>query len=583
MPPAAERRHRPRDYSRASTPRSRPPARRATLPEPRTKPIDLALRGLAGRSIVGGRARAPDHDSVTFRAACPASGGVLPVEFVGAGRATVEAAGTAAAGAFPRWRADPSVRAAALDSVADRLRAAESPLLALASRETGLTRRRLAREVDRSVFTARLFAACLRDGSWVRAAIDSAASATGPFRADLRRMLRPLGPVAVFGSSNFPIAYGSAGGDVLSALAAGCPVVIKGHPAHPGTGELLARTVLEGLQDAAAQPGAHDGVLSYVHSGGAGEEDVGRWLVEHPAIAAIGFTGSFAGGVALCRLAHARRDPIPVFAEMGSANPVVLMPGALRDGPDALAAELARSILDSHGQQCTCPGLILAPPGPSLDRFTRALADRLARRRPRGMLSARVAAGYHRRLAEVARLPGVRPVLPHHAGADDGARAPRAAPALVRTALETWALHHELHDEIFGPAAIIVECPHAELTRAVGMLRGCLVASLYAGEHDDPAPILEALADRAGRVVLNGVPTGVRVAHAIVHSGPWPATNRPDATAVGPSALERWCRPVCFQNVPSPQLPPELRDDNPSAITRLEDGRPAPARRPPAH
>jgi NADP-dependent aldehyde dehydrogenase len=394
-----------------------------------------------------------------------------------------------------------------------------------------------------------MFANVVREGSWIDAAIDRADPARSPLpKPDLRRMLRPLGPVAVFGASNFPLAYSVAGGDTASALAAGCPVVVKGHPAHPGTGEMVAAAVSR----AVAKVGLHPGTFSFLHSGGERDLAVGTELVSHPAIKAVGFTGSPVGGMALVRLAASRSDPIPVFAEMGSVNPVVILPGALAANPADLAGKLAASATASYGQMCTCPGLIFAVQSPAFDALKVALSAAFAAAKPAPMLSPRVRDGYLRRLGDNAHTSGVE-IL---AGSES-----QASPALLAVDAATFIASPGLHEECFGPAAILVACRSvAEMLEAAAHIPGSLTATLWADASDDASRFVDLLTQRAGRFIVNGVPTGVEVSPAMVHSGPMPACNRPDTTAVGPQAIRRWCRPVCYQNVPQYLLPEELRD-----------------------
>jgi NADP-dependent aldehyde dehydrogenase len=319
-----------------------------------------------------------------------------------------------------------------------------------------------------------MFANVVREGSWIDAAIDRADPARSPLpKPDLRRMLRPLGPVAVFGASNFPLAYSVAGGDTASALAAGCPVVVKGHPAHPGTGEMVAAAVSR----AVAKVGLHPGTFSFLHSGGERDLAVGTELVSHPAIKAVGFTGSPVGGMALVRLAASRSDPIPVFAEMGSVNPVVILPGALAANPADLAGKLAASATASYGQMCTCPGLIFAVQSPAFDALKVALSAAFAAAKPAPMLSPRVRDGYLRRLGDNAHTSGVE-IL---AGSES-----QASPALLAVDAATFIASPGLHEECFGPAAILVACRSvAEMLEAAAHIPGSLTATLWADASDD--------------------------------------------------------------------------------------------------
>jgi NADP-dependent aldehyde dehydrogenase len=377
-------------------------------------------------------------------------------------------------------------------------------------------------------------------------------------------MLVPLGPVAVFGSSNFPLAYSVAGGDTASALAAGCPVVVKAHPAHPGTGELVARAVVSALQ----RSGIPAGAFALVH-GRANE--VGAALVRHPATAAVGFTGSLQGGRALCDLAAARPSPIPVFAEMGSANPVFVLPGALRERGPAIAAMLAASSLLATGQMCTSPGLAVLGKGADADAFVAALGAALSGSAPGTMVSASIRANFDKALAEVRAVPGVQDVA---AAKGQGGPA-QACAVLLQTTAADFLQKPRLGDEVYGPAMVAVRCTsRPELLATARALHGHLTATVHGTaadlrEHQD---LLAILRTKAGRLVCNGVPTGVEVAPAMQHGGPWPASSDARFSAVGTSSILRWARPVCFQDWPPEHLPEELRDGNPRGIFRTVDG-----------
>jgi NADP-dependent aldehyde dehydrogenase len=468
--------------------------------------------------------------------------------FTAASAADVDTAARHALDAF-RAGLPRAARAAMLEAAADEITALGDALLDTAAAETGLPAKpRLAGERDRTAFQLRMFANVVREGSWIDAAIDRADPARTPLpKPDLRRMLRPLGPVAVFGASNFPLAYSVAGGDTASALAAGCPVIVKGHPAHPATSAMVAQA----LDRAVAKAGLHPGTFKLLQSGGDRDIDVGKELVTHPAIKAVGFTGSTSGGMALVRLASARPDHIPVFAEMGSVNPVVILPEALAANATDIASKLATSAAASNGQMCTCPGLIFASLGPGFEAFKAALVAAFAAAPSAPMLTPRVKDGYLKRLSDNAKAAGVAML----AGSET-----RPGPALLTVDAANFIANPTLHEECFGPAAILVVCRSAEeMEQAVGHLPGSLTGTLWADTKDDALPFVDLLAARVGRFIVNGVPTGVEVSPAMVHSGPMPSCNRPDSTAVGPQAIRRWCRPVCYQNVPQNLLPEELR------------------------
>lgn len=474
----------------------------------------------------------------------------------------LEAAMAAVERLTPAPPPDPARSAEMLESIAASLSRARADIVAVASQETSLTAAELDPEFDRMVGTLRLFADTVRDGAWLGAAIDRPRErALGP-NHDVRRMLVPLGPVAVFGASNFPLAYGVCGGDTASALAAGCPVVVKEHPAHPKTGRLILARAREGLREA----GHDEARIGYIANPDPADLSPAHALVQHPSIAAVGFTGSRRAGLAIDALARQRPTPIPVFAEMGSVNPVLICPGAAAARAEDIASMLADSILARFGQQCTCPGLIFVPDwgderGHPGARLTDALRARLDAAPERTMLAPWIREAYARRVAEVGATPGVSLIAgrPDGKGASPGT----ARPGAFLTSADRFAWHAELHEEVFGPAAIVVRTPPGAFESLP------LPASLTLTVHCEPdSPddlalarrLLERFTPTAGRVIVNGVPTGVRVAESMVHGGPFPATNRPESTAVGPHALSRWCRPVCWQNVPEALLPGALKD-----------------------
>jgi len=507
--------------------------------------------------------------SQPFRATDPATGESLEPSFFESTAEEVDAVARAAASAFAPYAALPADRRSAfLRAIGEQLQALGDPLLERARRETALPRPRLEGERTRTVNQARLFADVVDEGSWVDARIDRAQPQRQPApKPDLRRMLVPLGPVAVFGSSNFPLAFSVAGGDTVSALAAGCPVVVKAHPAHPGTSELAARAV----RAAARATDMPDGVFGVVHGP---SPAVGQALVAHPAIQAVAFTGSFRGGTALAQAAARRAQPVPVFAEMGSANPVFVLPEALATRGQAVADVLAASVTLGCGQFCTSPGLTLVAPSPAAEAFVGRLGAKLAEAPAGTMVHAGIKRAYDAELAAVAALPGVR-VASRSAGR--GANpATEAQPALLLADAATMAAHQRLAEEIYGPVTVAVPFSSGdEMVAAARRLHGHLTATLFATERDlaENRELVAVLAGKAGRLVLNGVPTGVEVTHAMHHGGPWPATTDPRATSVGTAAILRFARPVCYQDFPDAALPEELRDRNPRGIFRLVDGR----------
>jgi NADP-dependent aldehyde dehydrogenase len=465
--------------------------------------------------------------------------------------------------AFDRFRAtSDEERARFLDTVADQILAIGDELIERAMAESGLPRARLEGERGRTVGQLRLFAALLREGSWRDARIDTALPERTPPRPDLRMRLIGVGPVAVFAASNFPLAFSVAGGDTASAFAAGCPVVVKVHPAHPGTSELVGRAVAKAVQvcDLPA------GVFSLLTGIG---NQLGTTLVAHPAIQAVGFTGSRAGGTALMAVAAARPQPIPVFAEMSSINPLYLMPHALASRAEDIAKGFAASLTQGVGQFCTNPGLVLALEGPDLERFCLAATNALYVSEAGTMLTSGIAASYRDGVQALDGHPAVTTLvkLEHKEG--------QGAAALFRVSARDFLSRHELHGEVFGPASLLVVCANVdELREVTEKLEGQLTATLQIDEADYElaAQLLPVLERKVGRVLANGFPTGVEVATAMVHGGPFPATADGRSTSVGTGAIARFLRPVCYQNLPQALLPQELRDNNPLGIWRRRDG-----------
>ena len=523
---------------------------------------------LTGANLIG--TRESREGTSGFRGLDPRRGEPLDPEFREATPFEVDAAGRAAEGAFGEYAlVSPAGRAAFLRKVAEGIAGLGDALLDRTESETALPRPRLESERARTANQARLFADLVEEGSWVDARIDPARPDRQPLpRPDLRRMLVPLGPVAVFGASNFPLAFSVAGGDTVSALAAGCPVVVKAHPAHPGTSEMVARAILA----AASATGMPDGVFSIVHGP---SPAVGQGLVTHPAIQAVGFTGSFRGGKSLYDVAAARPQPIPVFAEMGSANPVFVLPDALATRGEAIAGALATSVTLGSGQFCTSPGLAFVLRSEASDAFVERLGSLLAAAPAGTMVHPGIKSAYDTELEAVLALPGVR--LAARSTASGPRADTEARPALLVADDAAWGAQPRLGEEIYGPVTLAVRCATSDaLLAAARSLHGHLTATVHATERDlaEHGGLLRILARRVGRVILNGVPTGVEVAPAMHHGGPWPATTDPRATSVGTAAIFRFARPVCFQDFPDPALPEELRDENPRGIWRLVDGRP---------
>jgi NADP-dependent aldehyde dehydrogenase len=515
-----------------------------------------------GAVLIGSRERQRDP---RFHAVDPSTGARLPQAFSEAGEADVTEACALAEAAFAAFStSSPDKRAAFLEIAAARIGEIGDELIVTAMAETGLPRARLEGERGRTMNQLRLFAAVVRQGDWLHATLDPAQPDRTPPRPDIRRMNLALGPVAVFGASNFPLAFSVAGGDTASALAAGCPVVVKGHPAHPGTGELVARA----LRDAVALCGLPEGVFSYLPGT---TNALGGALVADRRIKAVGFTGSRAAGLALARIAEARPEPIPVYAEMSSINPVILMPAALSVRAEALGQAFVQSLTLGAGQFCTNPGLVIAIDGADLDRFVAAAAAALTQTAPAVMLTPGIHASFEKGVEALASHEAVAQVGRGRVG--EGVN--QACGALFQTDAAAFLADPALAHEVFGASSVVIRCKDlAEIAQVVGGLEGQLTASLQLDEPDHAAAarLLPLLQRKAGRVLANGWPTGVEVGHAMVHGGPFPATSDGRSTSVGSLAMTRFLRPVCFQDIPDALLPPALQAANPWSLQRRVNG-----------
>src|SRR6056297_1064310 len=462
----------------------------------------------------------------------------------------VEIACSAAEAAFVTYaRTSAKARAEFLNAIADEIEVRAEEITETGSRETGLPEARLQGERGRTTGQLRLFAEHILKGEHLDFRHDPAMPDRQPLpRPDLRMIQRPIGPVAVFGASNFPLAFSVAGGDTASALAAGCPVVVKGHEAHPGTSAIVAEAIAEAV--AAGLPG---GVFSLVHGG---DHAVGSSLVSHPLIRAVGFTGSLGAGRALFDICAARPEPIPFFGELGSVNPVFLMSSALAARAQEIGQAWAASLTMGAGQFCTNPGIAVALRGSDADTFAAAAGAALAEAPVQSMLTEGIASSYQAGRDSLAATGGVETLL----ASQNAARA--AAPDLFRVAARDWLSRAELSHEVFGPSGLLVIAEDFEEMRDVaGTLPGQLTATIQMDEADTDAaralvPVLER---KAGRLLVNGLPTGVEVADAMVHGGPYPASTNFGHTSVGTLAIRRWLRPVCYQNMPDALLPVDLR------------------------
>jgi len=509
-----------------------------------------------------------DGTGVAFRAVNPANGQTLNAVFREAGAEQVNRAFEGAERAFETfgdW--SPQSRAELLRAIAGAIEELGDTLIDRAHEETALPIARVEGERLRTVGQLRLFADHVQEGSWVEARIDPGDPRRVPTpKPDVRRHLVPLGPVAVFGASNFPLAFSVAGGDTASALAAGCPVVFKAHPGHPGTSELTARAIAKAARDA----GAPHGVFSLLHGW---SHEVGLAMVRHPLARAVGFTGSLSGGRALFDAAAARPDPIPVYAEMGSVNPVFLLPTAVAKRGASIAEGLAQSVMLGVGQFCTNPGVVVAMRGPHLVAFQDRLASLIRAATPGVMLYERLSQTYANALDGM-RAKGVE-VVASAPGVPD---ATRGCPALLATSVERFVEDADLRTEVFGPASLLVIGEDvADLERAAEALEGQLTATIHGTTEELRAHsrLVHILRRKAGRLIFNGYPTGVEVGHAMQHGGPYPASTDSRSTSVGTAAIARFARPVCYQDFPDDVLPPALRNRNELGIWRLINGSPS--------
>ena len=513
-----------------------------------------------------GRAKVSEKSASGFN---PATGVRLEPDYSIATSDEVECAARLADRAFAEYRHwEPKRRAALLRRIAEVFEAGVAAILERANQETALPLPRLQGEAARTCGQLRLFATLLEDGWWQDARIDHGDPGRKPLpKPDVRSMLAPLGPVAVFSSSNFPLAFSVAGGDTASALAAGCPVIVKPHQGHPGTSELVGLVV----NQAAHESGAPEGIFSMLYGPG---REVGIALVKHPLIKAVGFTGSRAGGRALMDAAAARPEPIPVYAEMGSINPVFFLPGALEAAAETLAAGLHASVTLGVGQFCTNPGLAFVQSGPAAEKFLKKLETLMAATPAGTMLTDSICSEYHAGIEKFSRVHGVRRVGELKArGSSNGAE---AQATLFVTEAEIFLKNHSLMDEVFGPSTLIVRCSSgSEMLAAAEKLEGQLTATVHGtaeelGANPELVAILET---KVGRLLWNGFPTGVEVCHAMMHGGPYPATADGRSTSVGTRAIARFLRPVCYQNWPDAALPDALKESNPLGLWRLVDGK----------
>lgn len=538
------------------------------------------MSSVKGSHFIAGEERGSSSlTGEAFRSFDPLADEAFGPDFRDAELAWVEEAAHAAREAQELFgRSSRETRARLLEAIADAIEALGDELIACASKETALPVARITGERGRTLGQLRRFAAVVREGSYLGMRIDRAQAQRTPLpRPDLRSMKQAIGPVAVFGASNFPLAFSVAGGDTAAALAAGCPVLVKAHPAHPATSELVAR----GISQAVAQLELPGGVFSLLHGRGV---VVGSSLVQQDAIAAVAFTGSLTGGRALFDLASRRPRPIPVYAEMGSVNPVLILPGALEERGEALAEALSASMTMGVGQFCTNPGLLLAlcPDDGHYQSFVAAFRAALSTKEAGTMLHPGIASSYRDELARRNEHPGLSGAARGGQGqAASGQHAVQAA--FFEADAELIAREPELLEEHFGPSTLLVRTRSCEeAARIIELLAGELTATVHAGSREldgeadqggeDVVALIDALEAKVGRILFGGMPTGVEVCDAMVHGGPYPATTAPASTSVGTAAIDRFVRSLCWQNAPQSRLPVELRDENPDGLLRLVDG-----------
>ena len=520
---------------------------------------------LHGKNFIGTQLSA--RGKKTFNGHDPRAGKQLETAFHEATLEEIDEAINLAADATPALRAaSAETIAGLLENIAAEIEALGDPLIDQAVTESGLGRDRITGERGRTVNQLRLFANLVKDGSFVEARIDPALPERKPLpRPDLRRMLIPIGPVVVFGASNFPLAFSVAGGDTASAFAAKNPVVVKGHPAHPGTSELVAGAIVRAVQ----KSGLPAGTFSLLN---AVDPNMSIALVQHPATKAIAFTGSERAGRAIFDAAAQRPEPIPAFVEMGSTNPVFVLPGALQERTDAIVQGLTGSINLGAGQFCTCPGLIFGVETGAFQSFREKLSGAFEQAAPASMVHPAILKGYEQSLA---RVRGVKGVAEKRSTKPADAAKAEALPVLFETDATTWLASEDLTQEVFGPSAIVVRGKsEEELLHIASSLPGALTATIHGTAEDlkQHRKLISVLEKKVGRLVFNGYPTGVEVSSAMHHGGPYPATGDAKFTSVGTAAIFRFLRPVCYQGFPNEALPLELQDENPRNIWRMVDG-----------
>jgi NADP-dependent aldehyde dehydrogenase len=519
---------------------------------------------LTGKNFIGNDNSAKGN--INFNAVNPATRSELDTSFYEATSEEVDQAAQKAEKAFKIYRnKSGEEKAVFLETIADEILTLGDELINRCMAETGLPEARITGERGRTMNQLKLFAALLRECSWLDARIDLAQPDRQPLpKPDVRSMQIALGPVGVFGASNFPLAFSVAGGDSASALAAGCPIVVKAHPAHPGTCELVGTAIVNAIQ----KTGMPDGTFSLVHGISV---DVGMAIVKNPLIKAIGFTGSFRGGKALFEIASQRPEPIPVYAEMGSTNPVFILPGALKEKKVEIAKGLSASVTLGVGQFCTNPGLVFLENSEEVDSFNKVAIQSFEETASGVMLTSAIQEAYDKGAAKLASQNGVEMLAKGKINGEGF----QGQSALMQTSAKNFMTNNKFEEEVFGPSTLTVTAEEkSELLTIAENLNGHLTTTLWANDEDliNYRELIDILERKAGRLIINGFPTGVEVCHSMIHGGPFPATTESRSTSVGTTAIRRFTRPVCYQNFPDSLLPNELKNDNPLKIWRLVDG-----------
>jgi len=514
---------------------------------------------ITGKNYIGNELSS--QGLITYKTINPETNSENETIFYEATREEVDKAMELATKAFKTYKKISDIQKADfLEAIASEMEAIEEDLIEIYIKESGLPAGRARGEFARTAGQLRSFATMLREGSYVEVIISKSDE-----KFDIRRMLIPIGPVAIFGASNFPFAFSTAGGDTASALAAGCPVVVKSHPMHAGTGELVSSAIIK----AAKITEMPNGIFSNLNSSGI---EIGKVLVQHPAIKAVGFTGSFNGGMALFKIAAERKEPIPVYAEMGSINPVVILPSALKSKGKYWAEQYASSITQGTGQFCTSPGLILGISGKDFDNFISILNERIEETEPTCMLHPSIKKKYDEMKSNVLS----QRIFSNIGTIDNSVKENYAQPNIITVKGADFLENKTFHKEVFGPFSVIVQCEDKEelieiIQNLEGQLTGTVLCEnpLELGEFTEAT---EALKDSVGRIIFNNVPTGVEVCAAMTHGGPFPASSDSKFTSVGLTAVKRWIRPVSYQDWPNALLPEALKNKNPLGIFRSVNG-----------